>query len=254
MAIDKSISSGTTPMLLLKLLESRDMYGYELIEALSQQSAGTFELKAGTLYPLLHSLEDKDCLTYYEKEVNGKVRKYYHLTEVGRRFLADKIAEWKLYVRSVKGLLNQVIIQKDKLFHVNQIPWCSTLEYVSQVLNLKCDDAPRRRAEDGSYVITVRNPELVYAGFPCTCVNLEFKNDGIVFFTFDLDTTDQELVFYRLSDHFKKLFGESSNEDVHNFGKTLFHVKQWFAEDDDIYSVLQLIWQDEWVNIAVKVF
>lgn len=59
MAIDKSLISGNTDMLILKLLEKQDMYGYQMIEELAKQSDHTFELKAGTLYPLLHLLEQE---------------------------------------------------------------------------------------------------------------------------------------------------------------------------------------------------
>ena len=76
MPIDKSLISGSTSMLLLKLLTEKDMYGYEMIETLRKKSNDVFELKAGTLYPLLHSLEQKGYLTSYEEEASGKVRKY----------------------------------------------------------------------------------------------------------------------------------------------------------------------------------
>ena len=56
MSIDRSLVSGSTAMLLLRLLEDKDMYGYEMIETLEQKSNNVFTLKAGTLYPLLHSL------------------------------------------------------------------------------------------------------------------------------------------------------------------------------------------------------
>ena len=57
MAIDKSLLSGSTTLLVLKLLEDGEMYGYQMIEELRRRSDWTFELKAGTLYPLLHTLE-----------------------------------------------------------------------------------------------------------------------------------------------------------------------------------------------------
>ena len=63
MAIDKSLISGSTSMLLLRLLEEQDMYGYEMIETLQKKSNNVFVLKAGTLYPLLHALEGKNYLT-----------------------------------------------------------------------------------------------------------------------------------------------------------------------------------------------
>ena len=81
MAVDRSLVSGSTTMLLLKLLSEKDMYGYEMIETLREKSQNVFELKAGTLYPLLHGMEDKKYLTVYEKEVGGKVRKYYRREE-----------------------------------------------------------------------------------------------------------------------------------------------------------------------------
>lgn len=105
MAIDKTLSSGSTPMLLLKLLSERDMYGYEIIDTLKQRSRNVFEMKAGTLYPLLHSLEQKGLLTVYEREVSGKVRKYYSITKEGRKVLTVKQAQWQEYARAVADVL-----------------------------------------------------------------------------------------------------------------------------------------------------
>ena len=59
MKIEKSLVSGSMMLLILRLLEEKDMYGYEMIEALREKSQNVFELKAGTLYPLLHGLEEK---------------------------------------------------------------------------------------------------------------------------------------------------------------------------------------------------
>ena len=62
MKIEKSLVSGSMMLLILRLLEEKDMYGYEMIEALREKSQNVFELKAGTLYPLLHGLErEKFC-------------------------------------------------------------------------------------------------------------------------------------------------------------------------------------------------
>ena len=51
MGIDKGWMAGSTAMLLLRLLEERDRYGYQMIEELRRRSDHTFDLKAGTLYP-----------------------------------------------------------------------------------------------------------------------------------------------------------------------------------------------------------
>lgn len=106
MALDKSLVSGSTTMLLLKLLSEKDMYGYEMIETLRERSQNVFEMKAGTLYPLLHSLEEKGLLTVYEQEVYGKVRKYYSITREGRKLLEQKREEWKQYSQAVMNVLN----------------------------------------------------------------------------------------------------------------------------------------------------
>ena len=62
MAIDRSLVSGSMGMLILRLLSEKDMYGYERIDTLKKRSENVFELKAGTLYPLLHGLEEKQFL------------------------------------------------------------------------------------------------------------------------------------------------------------------------------------------------
>ena len=105
MAIDKSLISGSTTMLILRLLEDKDMYGYEMIETLEAKSNNVFTLKAGTLYPLLHSLEEKDLLTSYESEVNGKIRKYYSITKGGKRYLRSRKEEWHEYQTAVVNVL-----------------------------------------------------------------------------------------------------------------------------------------------------
>lgn len=105
MAVEKSLISGSMTMLILKLLSEKDMYGYEMIDTLRRKSQNVFELKAGTLYPLLHSLEENGALTVYEQEAGGKTRKYYSLTKQGRGFLEKKMKEWREYSETVTNVL-----------------------------------------------------------------------------------------------------------------------------------------------------
>ena len=81
------------------------MYGYEMIDTLRKRSENVFELKAGTLYPLLHSLEDKRYLLSYEQEAVGKIRKYYQITKNGRKHLEEKKSQWQEYSRAVMSVL-----------------------------------------------------------------------------------------------------------------------------------------------------
>lgn len=105
MAIDKALMSGSMTMLLLRLLEEKDMYGYEMIDTLRKKSCNVFELKAGTLYPLLHGMEEKGLLQVYEQECAGKTRKYYSITKDGRRLLEAKKTEWTEYQTAVTRVL-----------------------------------------------------------------------------------------------------------------------------------------------------
>lgn len=105
MAIDKSLIQGSLTMLILRLLEEKDMYGYEMIETLRGKSNNVFELKAGSLYPLLHSLEEKNFVSSYEDDSSGKTRKYYHLSGEGKRFLKEKKEEWEVYSTAVSSVL-----------------------------------------------------------------------------------------------------------------------------------------------------
>lgn len=105
MPVDKSLISGSMSMLILRLLSEKDMYGYEMIDTLRKRSENVFELKAGTLYPLLHSLEEKQYLIGYEQEHGGKTRKYYSITTHGRKFLEKKQSEWMEYSNAVTKVL-----------------------------------------------------------------------------------------------------------------------------------------------------
>lgn len=107
MTVDKSLMSGSTTILILKMLEEKDMYGYQIIETLAQRSNDTFNLKAGTLYPILHNLNKQGYVQSYEKEEgNGKVRKYYHLTSEGKKLLKEKHQEWITFSSAVNRILN----------------------------------------------------------------------------------------------------------------------------------------------------
>ena len=106
MSIDKSLLSGNTAMLLLKLLENKDMYGYEMIEELSEKSKNVFELKAGTLYPLLHTLEKKKYVSSYDvQSESGRARRYYNITPNGKKHLHEKEKEWSEYTSAVNNVL-----------------------------------------------------------------------------------------------------------------------------------------------------
>ena len=106
MKYEKNLISGSTSMLLLALLNDRDMYGYEMVEELARRSDDTFRLKEGTLYPLLHTLEKERCVESYTSQTPaGRERKYYRLTDFGRAQLELKTKEWKTFSEKVSAVI-----------------------------------------------------------------------------------------------------------------------------------------------------
>lgn len=106
MKVNKKLLTGSTTMLILKLLEEKDMYGYLMIEELAKRSDNTFSLKAGTLYPLLHGLENDGMLNSYDESVDSaRSRKYYSITKKGKNLLKEKRQEWNVYVSAINQVL-----------------------------------------------------------------------------------------------------------------------------------------------------
>jgi len=104
--ISKGYMSGSTGLLVLHLIDIRDMYGYEIIKELESRSENVFSLKEGTLYPVLHSLEQEGLIASYEKLAeSGKLRKYYSITKKGRAALAEKKKEWNIFSKGVNAVL-----------------------------------------------------------------------------------------------------------------------------------------------------
>ncbi len=103
---ERELKRGTLEMLLLKLLVQRPMYGYELITTLEQRGGQTFQLKEGTLYPILYRLEKDGFIEpYWETKERGVPRKYYRLTETGGRELKAQIADWQAFYTTVNKML-----------------------------------------------------------------------------------------------------------------------------------------------------
>jgi PadR family transcriptional regulator PadR len=96
---------GAGPLAVLKLLEAREMYGYELAEALERQSDGVLAMGHSTLYPLLYNLESKGLIVPRRpRETQGRTRKYYLITTPGRAWLASNEEEWNRLVEAMGKL------------------------------------------------------------------------------------------------------------------------------------------------------
>ena len=93
--MDKEIMKGSIDILLLSMISSRDMYGYEIVKVLKEKSDDAYNMSEGTLYPALKRLEIKKWLESYWAELpSGGRRKYYRMTDDGRSELNRKLGEW----------------------------------------------------------------------------------------------------------------------------------------------------------------
>ncbi len=107
MKIDKSLMSGSTTLLILSLLSGEEMYGYQMITELARRSNHAFDLKEGTLYPILHGLEAEGLVSVREKKSEeGRTRKYYRITRKGRRALDARKEEWVTFRKLVDAVVN----------------------------------------------------------------------------------------------------------------------------------------------------
>ena len=106
MSVNTELLKGNVVTLVLTMLSRKDMYGYELIKDLHLRSEGLFDLKEGTLYPVLHLLErDKAVEAYWEEKDSARPRKYYRITKAGRALLKDKKKEWQEFQKAVSHVL-----------------------------------------------------------------------------------------------------------------------------------------------------
>ena len=102
MRVERELMRGAGPVAVLKLIERREMYGYELVEALSERSDGVLAMGQSTLYPLLYNLEAKKLIkSRWRQTPTSRRRRYYELTDRGRKRLATEKSQWRALVRAM---------------------------------------------------------------------------------------------------------------------------------------------------------
>ncbi len=97
---------GSTEVILLSLLDTKAMYGYELAQKIEEESEGFLRFKEGTLYPALKKLETQGLVeSYWQDSSEGPRRKYYSLTKTGKKALKDLTKEWKAF----QTVMNRIV-------------------------------------------------------------------------------------------------------------------------------------------------
>ena len=89
--MDIQLKRGILDVCVLSALYKEESYGYKIIKDLSEH----VEISESTLYPILRRLETAGALSVYSKEHNGRLRKYYAITDTGRAKIFEFLEEWK---------------------------------------------------------------------------------------------------------------------------------------------------------------
>ena len=103
----QQLKKGVLEMLVLKLICDSPTYGYELIQRLKERSDGLFQLKEGTLYPILYRLEDEGLIEAKWSQGQGRTapKKIYEATETGRQENIRRQLLWAKFRRTVDTFL-----------------------------------------------------------------------------------------------------------------------------------------------------
>jgi PadR family transcriptional regulator PadR len=95
MKTKEHLLDGVPELLVLRLLARDEMYGYQLVSEIQKRSQGAFEFGEGCIYPVLHRLVAQCQLLERQQEVSGRTRRYYRLSEAGKKRLALLEDTWK---------------------------------------------------------------------------------------------------------------------------------------------------------------
>ena len=102
----RELLKGSTETLLLSLLATESMYGYQPVREMDKRSSGYFRFKEGTLYPALHRLErGKQIEGRWVDTPTSVRRRYYFITEKGRQELGDRQKEWQRFSRAMDSVM-----------------------------------------------------------------------------------------------------------------------------------------------------
>ena len=105
MTDDNSFMSGLPELAILRLLQDREMYGYEIVQAIAARTGTALSPGEGVVYPLLHALEKSGALKSRRKTVSGRSRVYYTLNAKGTRRLSALTRRWSELDGAVQALM-----------------------------------------------------------------------------------------------------------------------------------------------------
>ena len=99
---DRELKKGSAELLILSLLEDRPRHGYEIGQLIQLRSRGALRFNVASLYPLLYRLETRGWIRGRWVEKSGqRRRRYYRITESGRKVLSAQRAEWARFIAAL---------------------------------------------------------------------------------------------------------------------------------------------------------
>ena len=97
------ISAALLDAMVLALVQKEDTYGYKI----TREIQAVISISESTLYPVLRRLQKDGCLTVHDEAFNGRNRRYYKITPLGRQQLAGYKAEWKVYAANIDHIFGE---------------------------------------------------------------------------------------------------------------------------------------------------
>ena len=104
-ATNPSFLNGVPELLVLRLLDEQEMYGYEIVQAIRSRTGEVITAGEGVVYPVLHALERDGAVRSKRRAVSGRSRVYYSLTPAGMRRLEEMSGVWTRVANAVHGML-----------------------------------------------------------------------------------------------------------------------------------------------------
>jgi PadR family transcriptional regulator, regulatory protein PadR len=102
-ALDRELKRGSAELLILSLLDARPRHGYELSKLIHTRSGGELTFHIDSLYPLLYRLEERGWVKgIWVEKAGERRRRFYSVTAVGRRVLAQQKKTWTAFVEAVR--------------------------------------------------------------------------------------------------------------------------------------------------------
>lgn len=108
-SFDRDLVRGSLDLMVLSALAEGPQYGYLIQKRIREASGNLVRIQAGTLYPLLHRLEDSGAIDSRWEAVGGRDRKWYALTDAGRRTLQHQANQWEEYAGCIRRLLSPAL-------------------------------------------------------------------------------------------------------------------------------------------------